>query len=147
VSSNNILKPFRWILNLLYHRKLYVGIPHNVTIRLILFLAFRSFSFRLKARLIEVDFFTHDNRLSWKKHLKNRWNLWIPVLSSYVTSPCSEKTQTHFSTSIKIWVESHLPVSSSRQVHFWRLLWIVIIAINVKLIGSMSIWGSSCSHN
>jgi hypothetical protein len=64
VPLNHRLKSFRGVFNVLQHSELDVSVPHDVRVCFVLLLPFFSALLILKARLIEINLFAHNNSLN-----------------------------------------------------------------------------------
>ncbi len=131
VSPNNLFKTFRWIFYLPIHCITNVTKTYYIRISFILSFSFFCALFALEARLIEIHIVTHSNTLSRDKQLKQSWDFRIPILWSW-SSPSSEETQAYLTTWVKIRIKPYFTWASSCNEHFWRIVWIGIITIDIK---------------
>jgi len=69
MPSDNRLKSFGWILDILQHGVFYISVSDNVCISLILLLSLDTPLLMLEARFVEVYILAHNNRLDRDKHL------------------------------------------------------------------------------
>lgn len=133
-----MFKSFWWIFNILNHCEFDVTISNNVCISLIFLFTFNGSLFVFESRFIKVNLFRHNDGLNRDKNLQKSRNFWIPIFHG-TSSPCSKKTEAYFSTTVEIWIESDLSISSGCEVNFWWIVWISIIEVDIKKISSMSI--------
>lgn len=146
MSLNNMFESFWWIFNVLNHCKFNVTISDDVSISLILLFSFNSSLFMFESGLIEVNLFRHDNGLNWDKNLQKSGNFWIPIFHC-ASSPSTQKTETYFSTTVKIGIKSDLTISGGSEVNFWWIVWISVIEVNIEQISTMPIWCSIWTHD
>lgn len=92
MSLNHGLKALRWILQLPEHGEFDIGKPDDITVALVLLLAFSASSLILETGFVEVDVLRHNNSLNRHKDLENRREFGIPILGC-TTPPCAEETE------------------------------------------------------
>lgn len=90
MALNDGLEALGRVLELAKHGILDIAVADDVRVTLVSSLSIRSASFLLKAWLIEVDFFGHDDCLCGHQHLQDGTDLRIPVLCR-LTLPCAEQ--------------------------------------------------------
>ena len=146
VTQNTWFKAFTWFLNLSKHRVLDVAVSDDVHVTFISLFSVGCSSFVFKSRLIEINFFWHNNSLSTEKDLEDCAELGIPVFSC-ASSPSSQQTKTYLTTGIKIRVESNLSAARCHQIHLWWTVWIIIFAEDIKFVDSVCVGCSCCTSN
>lgn len=79
MTANDCLKAFWRVADIFQHGKFDISITDYIGICFIFFLALKSALFLLKARLIEVDVFAHDDGLDADQYLQESGNFRVPV--------------------------------------------------------------------
>jgi len=146
MTKDCCFKSFRWFLNLTEHSVFDVTISDNVHIAFVSLFTIWGSRLILESRFIEVNLFRHNNGLCAEENLQNGWKFSIPVFSC-ITSPGAKQTETNFTTSIQIRIESDLATACCHEVHLWWTLGICIFWENIEFICTMSIWCSNSACN
>jgi hypothetical protein len=101
----------------------------------------------LMTGLVKVDLITHYNSLDWKKDLKDRWKFGVPILRRIMSSPSTQNWKTYVTVIIEIRIKSYLSTSCCTDGTYWRPVWIVIFKVHFIHECTVSIGGSTGSHN
>ena len=146
MSPDNLFEASGGVLDLSDHSIAHITKPDNIGVGFILAFTLFGSLLALEARLVEIDIIAHGDSLGGDEKLKEGGDFGIPVLGGRAT-PCSQQTEADLAAGVEIGVESDLALSGGGDEHFWWVVGVRVIAVDIEGEGAIGVWGVLAAHD